>query len=73
MLCLAGVPEEVAILLVGHANVQMIHEVYLSLKPKMITDAGTKLNNLLNPVHIRVFKTVFLSFLQSVIKQINPA
>ncbi|OCN00757.1 hypothetical protein A7X67_08255 [Clostridium sp. W14A] len=51
MLCEAGVSEEVAILLVGHANVQMIHEVYLSLKPKMITDAGTKLNNLLNPVH----------------------
>lgn len=51
MLCEAGVPEEVAILLVGHANVQMIHKVYISLKPKMITDAGTKLNNLLNPVH----------------------
>lgn len=50
MLCLAGVPEEVAILLIGHANAKMIHEVYLSLKPKMITDAGDKLNNLLNPV-----------------------
>jgi len=44
MLCEAGVPEEVAILLVGHANVQMIHEVYLTLKPKMITSAGEKLN-----------------------------
>lgn len=48
MLCLAGVPEEVAILLVGHANVQMIHEVYLSLKPQMIESAGNKLNDFLN-------------------------
>ncbi len=46
MLCLAGVPEEVAILLVGHANVQMIHEVYLSLKPKMISDAKDALDAL---------------------------
>jgi hypothetical protein len=29
MLCEAGLPEEVTILLVGHANVKMIHEVYL--------------------------------------------
>jgi len=49
MLCEAGVPEEVAILLVGHANVQMIHEVYLTLNPKMITSAGEKLNAILNP------------------------
>jgi len=48
MLCLVGVPEEVAILLVGHANVQMIHEVYLSLKPQMIESAGQKLNDFLN-------------------------
>ena len=44
MLCEAGVPEEVAILLVGHANAQMIHEVYLSLKPKMISDAKNALD-----------------------------
>lgn len=48
MLCMAGIPEEIAILLVGHANVKMIHEVYMSLKPQMITSAGNKLNNLLN-------------------------
>ena len=47
MLCLAGIPEEVAILLVGHANVKMIHEVYLSLKPQMVTDARNKLDALL--------------------------
>lgn len=46
MLCEAGVPEEVAILLVGHANVQMIHEVYLSLRPKMISDAKDALDEL---------------------------
>lgn len=44
MLCLAGVPEEVAILLVGHANAKMIHEVYLSLKPQMISDARNALD-----------------------------
>lgn len=47
MLCEAGVPEEVAILLVGHANAQMIHEVYLSLKPRMIATAGERLNKIL--------------------------
>lgn len=47
MLCLAGVAEEVAIQLVGHANAKMIHEVYLSLKPKMIASAGEKLNALI--------------------------
>lgn len=47
MLCEAEVPEEIAILLVGHANAKMIHEVYLSLKPKMIESAGEKLNELL--------------------------
>ena len=50
MLAEAGVPEEVAILLVGHANAKMIHEVYLSLKPQMITDAGSKLNTWLTKV-----------------------
>lgn len=48
MLCQSGVPEEIAILLVGHANAQMIHEVYLSLKPQMIESAGQKLNDFLN-------------------------
>lgn len=47
MLCMAGVAEEVAIQLVGHANAKMIHEVYLSLKPQMVADAGSKLNALL--------------------------
>mgnify|MGYP000853082239 CR=1 FL=1 len=45
MLCEAGVPEEVAILLVGHANAKMIHEVYMSLKPKMISDARNALDS----------------------------
>lgn len=47
MLCLAEVPEEIAIQLVGHANVKMIHEVYMTLKPQMIDYAGDKLNKLL--------------------------
>lgn len=47
MLCMAEVPEEVAIQLVGHANARMIHEVYMSLKPQMIKGAGEKLNQLL--------------------------
>lgn len=48
MLCMAEVPEEIAIQLVGHANVKMIHEVYMTLKPQMIVSAGDKLNQLLN-------------------------
>lgn len=48
MLCMADVPEEVAIQLVGHANAKMIHEVYMALKPQMISSAGDKLNELLN-------------------------
>lgn len=44
MLCMAEVPEEVAIQLVGHANARMIHEVYLSLKPQMVQNAKVKLN-----------------------------
>lgn len=44
MLCMADVPEEIAIQLVGHANTKMIHEVYLSLKPQMVKSAGEKLN-----------------------------
>lgn len=47
MLCLAEVPEEVAVQLVGHANIKMIHEVYMTLKPEMITSAGDKLDQLL--------------------------
>jgi len=47
MLCMAEVPEEIAIQLVGHANVKMIHEVYMTLKPQMIVSAGDKLNQLL--------------------------
>ncbi len=48
MLCMAGVPEEIAIQLVGHANAKMIHEVYLTLKPQMIKSAGTQLDLLLS-------------------------
>lgn len=48
MLCMAEVPEEVAIQMVGHANAKMIHEVYLTLKPQMISSAGKKLEALLN-------------------------
>lgn len=48
MLCMAGVSEEVAIQLVGHANAKMIHEVYMSLKPQMITSAGNKLDAFLS-------------------------
>ena len=48
MLAEAEVPEEIAILLVGHANAKMIHEVYLALKPSMVHSARNKLNELLN-------------------------
>lgn len=48
MLAMAEVPEEIAIQLVGHANAKMIHEIYLSIKPKMISDARNKLNSLLS-------------------------
>lgn len=47
----AGVPEKAAILLVGHVNVQMTHEVYLSLRPTMVKSAGEMLDKLLNPVY----------------------
>lgn len=43
MLCEAGVPEEVSILMVGHANARMIHEVYLALKPAMVASDREKL------------------------------
>lgn len=48
MLCEAGVPEEVAILLVGHANAKMIHEVYLALKQSMVENAGALLDKQLS-------------------------
>ena len=48
MLCTAGVPEDITIQLVGHANAKMIHEVYMSLTPKMVTLAKDKLNAFLN-------------------------
>ncbi len=44
MLAEAGVPEEIAMQLVGHANKKMIHEVYMHLKTSMIHDAAKKLN-----------------------------
>lgn len=47
MLCMADVPEEIAIQLVGHANIKMIHEVYMALKPQMIASTRAKLNLLL--------------------------
>lgn len=48
MLCMAEVPEEVAVQLVGHANMKMIHEVYMALKPQMIQTAADRLNALLS-------------------------
>ena len=47
MLAMAGVPEEIAIQLVGHANAKMIHEVYMALKPQMLEDARKRLDALL--------------------------
>lgn len=47
MLAMAGVPEEIAIQLVGHANAKMIHEVYMALKPPMLEDARKRLDALL--------------------------
>ena len=51
MLAMAGVPEEIAIQLVGHANAKMIHEVYLALKPQMIEEARKKLEVILSNVN----------------------
>lgn len=48
MLAMAEVPEEIAIQIVGHANAKMIHEVYLSIKPKMLDDTREKLNSFLS-------------------------
>lgn len=47
LLAMAEVPEEIAIQIVGHANAKMIHEVYMALKPGMITSARKKLDRLL--------------------------
>lgn len=47
MLCMADVPEEIAIQMVGHANIKMIHEVYMTLKPQMLKSAASKLEKLL--------------------------
>lgn len=48
MLAEAGIPEAIAIQIVGHANAKMIHEVYMSLKPQMIEDTRSKLNALIS-------------------------
>ena len=47
MLCEAGVKEEIAIQIVGHANTKMVHEVYMHLKPSMLNDAGKLLDHIL--------------------------
>lgn len=49
MLAEAGVPEEIAVQLVGHANAKMIHEVYMHLKSRMLSGIGKKLDNILGP------------------------
>jgi intergrase/recombinase len=48
MLAEAGIPEAIAIQIVGHANAKMIHEVYMSLKPKMIEDTRAALDALIS-------------------------
>ena len=47
MLAEAEIPEAIAVQLVGHANTKMIHEVYMSLKQKMIDSSREKLNALM--------------------------
>ena len=44
MLAEAGVPEEIAIQMIGHANVQMIHEVYLHINDRMLQEAALRVN-----------------------------
>lgn len=44
LLAEAGVAEEVAIQMVGHANAKMIHEVYLHLNDRMLAAATAQLN-----------------------------
>lgn len=48
MLAEAGVPEDISMQLVGHANQKMIHEVYLHLKASMLENATQLLNEHLN-------------------------
>ena len=45
MLCMANVPEEISIQIVGHANAQMIHDVYMTLKPEMVQLAKEHLDS----------------------------
>lgn len=47
MLAEANIPEAIAIQIIGHANAKMIHEVYMSLKPKMIEDTKAALDTLI--------------------------
>ncbi len=47
MLAEAGVPEEIAVQLVGHANAKMIHQVYMHIKSRMLEGVGDKLDKLL--------------------------
>lgn len=49
MLAEAGVSEEIAMQLVGHANQKMIHDIYLHLKSSMIENAAKLLNEHLKP------------------------
>lgn len=44
MLAEAGVPEEIAIQMVGHSNVKMIHEVYLHINDRMLQEAALRVN-----------------------------
>lgn len=44
MLFEAGIPEEVAVRLVGHADATTIHKVYLHIRDRLMKDATDKLN-----------------------------
>lgn len=48
MLAEAEIPEAIANQIVGRANAKMIHEVYMSLKLKMIEDTKPKLDALIS-------------------------
>lgn len=50
MLAEAGVSEEIAIQMIGHANVQMIHEVYLHINDRMIQEAALRVNTHLKSI-----------------------
>lgn len=47
MLAEAGISETIAIQVVGHANMKMIHEVYMALKPKMVENTREALDALI--------------------------